>query len=69
MSVSERAKDTEIDAPRFVDRATAKKFLPVSDATLWRLRRAGFIKCSRAGGRVLFDLKSIERYIENNIEK
>jgi hypothetical protein len=48
----------------WIERAEALRVCPISSTGLWRLQKSGAIRTTTAGRRVLFDLKSIEDYLE-----
>ncbi len=57
------------EEPRWVDRETALRHCPVSATTLWRIsKEKDGIRTTRVGRRVLFDLHSIERYLEERAD-
>ncbi len=68
-AVEQKAKSghTEEDTRpvRWVGIDEAQQILPISSTTLWRLRKKGKLRAIHAGGRLLFDESSLNKYLAN----
>ena len=52
--------------PKWLTKEETKKFLGCSDSTLLRLRNKSELRFAKYGNKILYDLISIERFIEKN---